>query len=86
MSNDIWGTNILAGCLPLVVQYSTVQYMQSIAHNGLQVCAIRMLSHRTSVNKQWIVSHEECTRFHEKTSTSVIIWRRSGPPTEYLNV
>ena len=39
----------------------------------LHTCAVRPLSHRTSVKKQRIVSHEEYTtcRFHAKNSASV---------------
>ena len=54
----------------------------------LHASAARPLSHRTSVKKQWIVSHEECTVFHTKISASVRFCRtcRSGPTTKFLNV
>ena len=52
----------------------------------LHACAVRPLSHRTSVKKQRIVSHEECTRFHAKNYASVKFCRRSGPTTKFLNV
>ena len=52
----------------------------------LHACAVRPLSHRTSVKKQRIVSHEECTRFHAKNYASVRFCRRSRPTTKFLNV
>ena len=60
------------------VLYS-VQCMQSLHTMNLHACAVRPLSHRTSVKKQRIVSHEECTRFHAKNYASVRFCRRSGP-------
>ena len=45
----------------------------------LHACAVWPLSHRTSVKKQRIVSHEECTRFHAKKYASIRFCCRSGP-------
>ena len=67
--------------------YSAVHAVNYILHTmRLHACAVRPLSHRTSVKKQRIVSHEECTRFHAKNYASVRFCRRLGPTTKFLNV
>ena len=54
--------------------------------SSLPAFAVQPLSHRMSVKKQWIVSQEECTRFHAKNYARVRFCRRSGPATKFLNV
>ena len=67
-----------------------VQCMHSIAHTmHLHACAVQPLSRKTSVKKQRIVSHEECTWFHAKSYARVRFCRRLGPVTcmtKFLNV
>ena len=53
---------------------------------GHHACAIRPLSHGTSVNKQGSFHTREWTRFQAKNYASVRFCRRSRPTTKFLNV
>ena len=53
---------------------------------GHHACAIRPLSHGTSVNKQGSFHTREWTRFRAKNYASVRFCRRSRPTTKFLNV
>ena len=83
-----WRTDVVHTCV--IISAGLVQCVCSACSQShtmrIHACAVRPLSHRTSVKKQRIVSHEECTRFHRKNSTSVTFCRRSGPTTTFLNV
>ena len=73
-----WRTDVVYISAGLVhIQCSTCSQLHTMC---LHACTVRPLSHRTSVKKQRIVSHEECTtwcRFHAKNYASVRFCRKN---------